>query len=113
MGINTLGQLAKADVHKLREKFGANGRWMWKVAIGTDEESVTPRGDHVSLSTESTLDRHTRNERQVVDLINNLIDEIYLRAQRQGYLFQTVGVKLVRTDFTIETRETPYEYFQG
>src|SRR5919106_740763 len=51
IGFDTLGQLAKADVQKLKERFGKNGYWMWKVANGTDDEIVAPRTDNVSLST--------------------------------------------------------------
>ena len=113
MGIDTLGQLAKADVKKLVEKFGVNGQWMWDVANGRDEELVIPRGDHISISTETTLDRHTSNKAKVVEILYDLVDEIFERANRSDYLFRTIGVKLVRADFTIETRETSYENFQA
>ena len=113
MGIDTLGQLAKADVKKLVEKFGVNGQWMWDVANGRDEELVIPRGDHISISTETTLDRHTSNKAKVVEILYDLVDEIFERAIRSDYLFRTIGVKLVRADFTIETRETTYENFQA
>ena len=113
MGIDTLGQLAKADVKKLVEKFGVNGQWMWDVANGRDDELVIPRGDHISISTETTLDRHTSNKAKVVKMLYELVDEIFERVQRSDYLFRTIGVKLVRADFTIETRETTYENFQG
>lgn len=113
MGIDTLGQLAKADVKKLVEKFGVNGQWMWDVANGRDEELVIPRGDHISISTETTLDRHTSNKAKVVEILYDLVDEIFERAIRSDYLFRTIGVKLVRADFTIETRETSYENFQA
>ncbi|MGA8482989.1 MAG: DNA polymerase IV [Nitrososphaeraceae archaeon] len=113
MGIDTLGQLAKADVKKLVEKFGVNGQWMWDVANGRDEELVIPRGDHISISTETTLDRHTTNKAKIVEMLYDLVDEIFERAQRSDYLFRTIGVKLVRADFTIETRETSYENFQA
>jgi DNA polymerase IV (archaeal DinB-like DNA polymerase) len=112
MGIDTLGQLAKADVKKLVEKFGVNGQWMWDVANGRDEELVIPRGDHISISTETTLDRHTSNKAKIVKMLYDLVDEVFERANRSDYLFRTIGVKLVRTDFTIETRETSYENFQ-
>ena len=112
MGIDTLGQLAKADVKKLVEKFGVNGQWMWDVANGRDEELVIPRGDHISISTETTLDRHTSNKAKIVEMLYDLVDEIFERANRSDYLFRTIGVKLVRADFTIETRETSYENFQ-
>lgn len=113
MGIDTLGQLAKADVKKLVEKFGVNGQWMWDVANGRDEELVIPRGDHISISTETTLDRHTSNKAKVVEILYDLVDEIFERAIGSDYLFRTIGVKLVRADFTIETRETSYENFQA
>ena len=113
MGIDTLGQLAKADVKKLVEKFGVNGQWMWDVANGRDGELVIPRGDHISISTETTLDRHTSNKAKVVEILYDLVDEIFERAIRSDYFFRTIGVKLVRADFTIETRETSYENFQA
>ena len=113
MGIDTLGQLAKADVKKLVEKFGVNGQWMWDVANGRDEELVIPRGDHISISTETTLDRHTSNKAKIVKMLYDLVDEIFERTIRSNYLFRTIGVKLVRADFTIETRETSYENFQA
>ena len=113
MGIDTLGQLAKADVKKLVEKFGVNGQWMWKVANGRDGELVIPRGDHISISTETTLDRHTSNKAKVVEMLYDLVDERHERANRSDYFFRTIGVKLVRADFTIETRETSYETFQA
>ena len=113
MGIDTLGQLAKADVKKLVEKFGVNGQWMWDVANGRDDALVIPRGDHISISTETTLDRHTSNKAKIVKMLYELVEEIFERVQRSDYLFRTIGVKLVRADFTIETRETTYENFQG
>ena len=75
IGIDTLGQLAKADVKKLIEKFGVNGQWMWNVANGRDEELVIPRGDHVSIRTDTTLDRHTNNKAKIVEILHDLVDE--------------------------------------
>ena len=90
------------------ELFGKNGYWMWKVANGADDESVTPRGDHVSLSTETTLGSFTRDKEQIRGILRSLVDEIYQRATDYGYSFRTVGVKLVKTDFSIEARETTF-----
>jgi DNA polymerase IV (DinB-like DNA polymerase) len=112
MDIDTLGQLARADVQKLRERFGKNGYWMWKVANGTDDELVSPRTDNVSLSTENTLDTYTRDKGQIHGYLDGLVDEIYQRVRGQGYLFRTVGIKLVRTNFSVETRVTTYEEFR-
>jgi DNA polymerase IV (DinB-like DNA polymerase) len=113
MGIYTLGKLAKADVQKLTERFGKNGYWMWKVANGTDEEIVAARTDNVSLSTENTLDVYTRDKEKIHGHLDELVDEIYQRVKEHGYLFRTVGIKLVRTNFSVETRVTTFEGFRN
>ena len=113
IGIQTIGQLAACDVQKLTEKFGRNGLWMWRVANGSDDEAVQPREDHVSLSTEHALDEFTRDRDRILVYLSELVDEIYGRLVRRGYMFRTVGVKLVRTDFTIETRETSFSELQA
>ena len=112
MDIQTLGQLAKADVQILRERFGKNGYWMWKVANGTDDEIVAPRTDNVSLSTENTLDAYTRDKEKIQKHLDGLVNEIYQRVRGQGYLFRTVGIKLVRTNFSVETRVATFEDFR-
>jgi DNA polymerase IV (DinB-like DNA polymerase) len=112
MDIQTLGQLAKADVQILRERFGKNGYWMWKVANGTDDEIVAPRTDNISLSTENTLDTYTRDKEKIQKHLDGLVDEIYQRVRGQGYLFKTVGIKLVRTNFLVETRVATLEDFR-
>jgi DNA polymerase IV (DinB-like DNA polymerase) len=114
MRTETIGQLAKYDVQKLIEKFGKkNGIWMWHVANGRDYEPVMPREDHVSLSTEQTLESFTGNRETILKSLNQLVDEIYERIRRQRYEFKTVGVKLVRSNFSIETRETSFSNFQN
>jgi DNA polymerase IV (DinB-like DNA polymerase) len=111
--IDTLGQLAKADVQKLKELFGKNGYWMWKVANGTDDEIVAPRTDNVSLSTENTLTIYTRDKEKIQSHLDDLVEDIYERLREHGYLFRTVGIKLVRTNFSVETRVTTFEEFRN
>lgn len=113
IGIDTLGQLAKADVQKLKELFGKNGYWMWKVANGTDDEIVAPRTDNVSLSTENTLAIYTRDKEKIHSHLDDLVEDIYERLREHGYLFRTLGIKLVRTNFSVETRVTTFEGFRN
>jgi len=114
MGINTIGQLAKYDVQKLITAFGKkNGLWMWRVANGEDNEQVLPREDNLSLSTEQTLQKPAKDKGVILEyLINELVDDIYDRIKRRGYEFKTVGVKLMKTDFTVETRETTFSNYK-
>ena len=115
MGISTIGQLAKCDVQKLIDRFGKkNGLWMWNVANGEDNEPVLPREDNLSLSTEETLQKPTKDKKVILDfLLNELVDDICERIQRGGYEFKTVGIKLMRADFTVETRETTFSAYHN
>ena len=109
MGIKTIGQLAKCDVQNLMDKFGKkNGLWMWQVANGRDSDIVSTREDNVSISAEQTLGHSTNEKIKILKHLNMLVDEVYGRVKRHGYMFRTVGVKLVRSDFSIETREISF-----
>jgi DNA polymerase IV (DinB-like DNA polymerase) len=109
MGIKSIGQLAKCDVQNLMDRFGKkNGLWMWQVANGRDNDIVSPREDNISISTEQTLDYSTNEKIKILQHLNMLVDEVYGRMKRHGYMFRTVGVKLVRSDFSIETREISF-----
>ena len=69
--------------------------------------------DHVSLSTEQTLESFTGNRETILKSLNQLVDEIYERIRRQRYEFKTVGVNYVKSDFSIETRETSFSNFHN
>ena len=109
MRIQTIGHLAKCDVQRLMGRFGKkNGLWMWQVANGKDYDPVIPREDHVSVSTEHTLGSLTNDKKKILLYLNGLVEEVYGRVVRHGYEFRTVGVKLVKSDFSIETREVSF-----
>ena len=114
MKINTIGQLAKTDVQTLSDRFGRKiGTWMWQVSNGEYDDLVVPRGDHVSLSAESTLETFSRNRFEMKILLKELVDKLYERVTNNCYQFRTVGIKLVRTNFSIETRETSYTTYKS
>ncbi len=114
MKIKTIGELAKTDVQTLIERFGKKiGTWMWQVANGEDNDPVIPRGDHISISNESTLEYFTLDREIIKQSLYALIDELFERIKNNKYQFRTVGIKLVRTDFSIETREKSYTNYQS
>src|SRR5918994_1064033 len=113
-GIETIGHLASQDVQRLIERFGKrHGLWMWQVANGRDNEAVVPREDNISISSEQTLYPFTRDKEKLLKYLNELVEEVYRRASRKGYEFRTVGIKIVKSDFSIETRETSYSSYQN
>ncbi len=113
MNIKTIGDLANTDVQILIERFGKKiGTWMWQVANGEDNDPVIPRGNHISLSNETTLENFTLDRKMIKQSLYELIDELIERIKNNKYQFRTVGIKLVRTDFSIETREKSYSNYQ-
>jgi DNA polymerase IV (archaeal DinB-like DNA polymerase) len=114
MGIKTIGQLAKCDVQNLIERFGKkNGLWMWHVANGQDNEPVLPREDSISISTEKTLLTPYKDKKSILEyLVNEIADDVYKRVKGKGYEFKTVGIKLVRSNFVLETRETTFSTYR-
>jgi DNA polymerase IV (DinB-like DNA polymerase) len=113
-GIDTIEHLARQDVQKLIERFGKrHGLWMWQVANGRDMEAVIPREDNISISTEQTLYPFTKDKEELLKYLNELVEEVYSRVCRKGYEFRTVGIKIVKSDFSIETRETSYSSYQN
>jgi DNA polymerase IV (archaeal DinB-like DNA polymerase) len=114
MKIKTIGDLANTDVQILIERFGKKiGTWMWQVANGEDNDPVIPRGDHISLSNETTLENFTLDRKIIKQSLYELIDELYERIKKNKYQFRTIGIKLVRSDFSIETREKSYNNYQN
>jgi nucleotidyltransferase/DNA polymerase involved in DNA repair len=107
--------LAKYDVQKLAERFGRKtGVWMWQVANGQDtNDPVIRREDNISLSNEHTLEHPTTDKEKILQYLNELVDELYERIRKQRYEFRTVGVKLVRSDFSVETRDVSFPFFQN
>ena len=86
---------------------------MWQVANGKDNEPVLPRENHISLSNETTLEFVTNDKEIIKKSLYDLIDELYERISNNKYQFRTVGIKLMRVDFSIETREKSYNNYQS
>ena len=114
MGIETIGQLSDSNIQKLSDKFGKKqALWMWQIANGKENEPVIPRENNLSLSTEETLLKPLINKKDILNiLVNDMADDIYERIRRKGYEFKTVGIKLVRINFSIETREITFSSYQ-
>jgi DNA polymerase IV (DinB-like DNA polymerase) len=114
MGIEIIGQLSNSNIQKLSDKFGKRqALWMWQIANGKENEPVIPRENYLSLSTEETLLTPLISKKDILNiLVNDMADDIYERVRRKGYEFKTVGIKLVRTNFSIETREITFSSYQ-
>lgn len=109
LGIVSIGQLARADVAWLVERFGRNyGTWLHRVAHGEDDREVVTESEPVSISRETTFERDLSAQRDRAELsaiFTELCESLAGDLARKGYAGRTVGIKLRFDDFRTVTRD--------
>jgi DNA polymerase-4 len=109
IGIETIGELARADVAVLVGHFGASyGRWMHDAAHGRDERPVVVFSEPKSISRETTFenDLHPKRDRAALSRIfTDLCARIAEDLERKGYVGRTIGLKLRYDNFRTVTRD--------
>ena len=109
LGIQTIGELARADPAWLIERFGkALGSWMHEAAHGHDERPVVTHSEPRSISRETTFERdlHAQRDREELSRIfTELCVDVSEDLQRSGYAARTIGLKLRYSDFHTVTRD--------
>jgi DNA polymerase IV (DinB-like DNA polymerase) len=104
MGVETAGELARADPERIENRFGERGLAARRFARGEDARPVEPVGDPKSLSRESAFTEATADPERVRERLRSLASSVAERAARQGALYQTIGVKVVTPPFEVHTR---------
>ncbi|WP_135363340.1 DNA polymerase IV [Halosimplex halophilum] len=104
MGIETAGDLAAADPERVRETFGERGLEVRRFARGEDPREVTPVGEPKSLSRESAFTEPTDDTERKREKVRALAADVAERAQREGALYRTIGIKVVTPPYDVNTR---------
>jgi len=102
-GIETAGDVTEADPAALERAFGERGRELYDRARGRDDRAVEPRGRPKSLSSESALEP-TDDTGTKRDLVRSLAADVAERARAKDALYRTIGVKVVRPPYDVNTR---------
>ncbi|SDP46612.1 DNA polymerase-4 [Ralstonia sp. 25mfcol4.1] len=109
IGIDTVGDLAQADLALLQAHFGRNyAGWLVEVAHGRDDRQVVVSSEPKSMSRETTFERdlHPRTDRPVLsEQFTKLCMRVAEDLRRKGYVGRTVGIKLRFDDFHTVTRD--------
>ena len=109
IGIDTVGDLAQADLALLQAHFGRNyAGWLVEVAHGRDDRQVVVSSEPKSMSRETTFERdlHPRTDRPVLsEQFTKLCMRVADDLRRKGYVGRTVGIKLRFDDFHTVTRD--------
>ena len=109
LGIQTIGELARADPTMLIERFGTSyGAWLHEASHGRDDRPVITFSEPRSISRETTFERdlHPRRDRnQLSEIFTSLCERLADDLRRKGYRGRTVGIKLRYDDFSTVTRD--------
>lgn len=110
MGITTCGQLKRASIHALRDRFGIIGERFKLMAQGIDTSPVIPAGqepDAKSVGHSMTLDKDVSDTETLERHILQLSEMVGRRLRRGGYAGRTVALTLRYHDFhTVTKRNT-------
>jgi DNA polymerase IV (DinB-like DNA polymerase) len=104
MGIETAGDLARADPAVLGDRFGERGRELYARARGDDDRPVTPTGRPKSLSRESAFTEPTTEPSRKRETVRALAADVADRATQRGALYRTIGIKVVTPPYDVHTR---------
>lgn len=100
LGIKTVADLARADVHALMDKVGSFGTELHNLANGTDQSKIVEQYKVLSIGRERTLESRTISTADIDKMIDLLADEVIGALDKQGVRFKTVTVKARYYDFT-------------
>ncbi len=97
MGVETVGDLARAPREVMEWKFGLVGRLLWEAAHGRDESPVVPGEEEQEVKSfghSLSLRGGTRDLEYLENTLLGLCDAVTRRMRRQGYLGRTVSLRL-------------------
>ncbi len=108
LGIRKVKELASIPEDELIRIFGAYGSYLWMTANGIDESPVIPYFvgiDPKSIGHEYTLPRDTSDKRIILSSLLRLCEQVGRRMRKEGYLCDTIMVKIRNSDFKTITRQ--------
>ncbi len=108
LGIETICDLAKFPVNILRAEFGVNGEKLKNMANGEDDSPVVPYYEGLpvkSMGHEYTLSADTDSLETLEGTLLRLSDKLGRRLRQEGYMGDTVTLKLRNGRFVTITRQ--------
>lgn len=108
LGIQTIGDLARADPALLTATFGDHhGKWLHEAALGHDDRPVVTASEPKSLSRETTFERDLHAARDKEEL-GRIFTELCVRLaedlKRKRYVARNIAIKLRYDNFRVATR---------
>lgn len=105
VGVKTIGELARFPGAELKKLLGKNAVWLWGIARGLEQMPVEERPDPKSISVERTFERDVASWAVVLETLDDIAHNVFLRARAQGATFRTIGIKIRFEGFQTHLRE--------
>ena len=100
MGIYTIGDLAKADVHLLQKKLGKHGQTIWHFANGRDADAVKAvQEDNKGYGNSTTTASDVTDHAQAYKVLMGLCETVAMRMRQDNMCGGCVTVHLRTTEF--------------
>ena len=103
-GLRTVGDLARADLKLLAERFGSQGLRLSRLAHGQDSRAVNPPAERKGISAETTFNEDLSALSDLEDVLAELSEKVARHARADGLAGRVVTLKLRTPDFRIHTR---------
>jgi DNA polymerase IV len=116
IGIETVGDLAKANEVQLKALLGINGIRIKERANGVDTRLVDPDSvsDFKSIGNSTTLPKDTTNQQELFRVLEHLAETVSVRMKRKKVVATTIGITIRFKDRKTITRSKKVEnpFFQ-
>jgi DNA polymerase-4 len=108
LGIRLVSDLRSRNEEELREYFGKNGSWYYRVSRGLDERPVNPDRSVKSVSTEETFATDLVDPALIREELSTLSRKLLQRLERKGAAGRTLTLKVTYEDFSKITRSRTF-----
>ncbi len=98
LGLQTMGEIAKQEMHALLERFGYEGRRAWELASGIDERPLRPRVHQESISETVSLPAESTSLELLRVAVDTLLTRVFAQPQMQGRYAGTARLSCVLED---------------
>ncbi len=105
IGITTIGALAKTPNETLEILFGRYGPDLRQRAQGIDHRPISMEQEAKSISNEVTFAQDLTDQKELLQVIRSLAEQVGRRLRRSSVAGTTVQIKLRWSDFTTITRQ--------
>lgn len=109
LGIYTGADLKARSRDELQKYFGKLGLWYYDIARGEDNRLVDPNRERKSLSSETTFEEDTDDQRIIESEIISMANVVWNWCEKNKENGRTVTIKIKWADFTQSTRSKSFK----